>query len=121
MSDFSYINTLTSTAKTTVETNRAQKSVSGLSAESTKEDLEKAAKSFEAYFVEQVLKEVKETFTPEEDDSDSTVSQMKDFYMDSTIQNLAETLVDEFGGTFTDQMVEQMARNYGIDISEKNE
>jgi hypothetical protein len=41
--------------------------------------------------------------------------------MDSTIQSLAETLVDEFGGNFTDQMVEQMARNYGIDISEKAE
>ncbi len=118
MSDFSYINTLTSTAKTTVDTNRAQQSVSGLSSESTKEDLEKAAKSFEAYFVEQMLKEVKETFTSEDEDSDSTVSSMKDFYMDSTIQSLAETLVDEFGGTFTDQMVEQMARNYGIDISE---
>lgn len=118
MSDFSYINTLTSTAKTTVDTNRAQKSVSGLNANSTKEELESAAKSFEAYFVEQMLKEVKETFTSEED-SDSTVSQMKDFYMDSTIQSLSETLVDEFGGNFTDQMVEQMARNYGIDISEE--
>ena len=117
MSDFSYINNLTSTAKTTLDTNRAKSSVSGLSSESSKEDLEKAAKSFEAYFVEQMLKEVKETFTSGED-SDPTISQMKDFYMDSTIQSMAETLVDEFGGTFTDQMVEQMARNYGIDISE---
>ncbi len=120
MSDFSYINNITSTAQSTIDTSRVQNGVSGLNANSTKEELEAAAKSFEAYFVEQMLKEVKETFTSEED-SDSTVSQTKDFYMDSTIQSLAETLVDEFGGSFTDQMVEQMARNYGIDISEKAE
>ncbi len=117
MDGLSYINSLTSQANDTISSNRAQSKVNGLGTTSTKEELESAAKSFEAYFVEQILKEVKETFT-EEEDSDATVSQMKDFYMDATISSMAEMLVDEFGGNFTDQMVEQMARNYGINISE---
>lgn len=91
---------------------------SGLSSSSTKAELEDAAKSFEAYFVEQILKEMKESVDSTNSDEDSTVSQYTDFYMDSTLQSLAEELVDEFGGNFTDSMVEQMARNYGIDISE---
>jgi len=39
---------------------------------------------------------------------------MTEFYMDSTIQNLASTMVKEYGGNFTKDLVAQMKRNYGI-------
>ena len=43
------------------------------------------------------------------------MSQYKDMYMDSTIQQLASEMVSEYGGTLTDDLVAQMKRNYGID------
>ena len=91
----------------------AKNAASGLSLESTREELTEAAKSFEAYFVEQVIKEVKDSVDLF-GDTDSTTGMTADFYLDSTIQTLARELVDEFGGSFTEDMVDQMARNYGV-------
>lgn len=96
-------------------------SLTGLSSTSSREDLEKAAKTFESYFVEQIIKEQKkinDALSSEE--KDSTISQYTDLYMDSTIQDLSDTIVDQYGGTFTDTMVDQMMANYGIrDSGEK--
>lgn len=96
-------------------------SLTGLSSTSSREDLEKAAKTFESYFVEQIIKEQKkinDALSSEE--KDSTISRYTDLYMDSTIQDLSDTIVDQYGGTFTDTMVDQMMANYGIkDSGEK--
>ena len=48
------------------------------------------------------------------------MNQYTDFYMDSTLQTLAEDIVDKCGGNLTDTLVSQMARNYGIDISDES-
>ena len=91
----------------------AKNAASGLSLESTREELTEAAKSFEAYFVEQVIKEVKDSVDIF-GDMDSTTGMTADFYLDSTIQTLARQLVDEYGDSFTEDLVDQMARNYGV-------
>jgi flagellar protein FlgJ len=57
---------------------------------------------------------VKETFT-DEDDEDSTMSQYKDLCMDNVIQLVADDIVDEVGETYTQQLYEQMKRNYNIE------
>lgn len=116
----SYLDNLTTQATTKNTADGVTSKVSGLSSQSTKEELEAAAKSFESYFVEQILKEMKESVDDVNQDSDASLSQYTDFYMDSTIQTLAEELVEEFGGNFTDSMVEQMARNYGINLEESD-
>lgn len=110
----SYLDTTSANAKNAARAGAAQSALSGLSSESSVEDLKEAVESFEAYMVEQVLKQLKETMTSEED-SDATMSQYKDMYMDSTIQELAKNLVSEYGGTLTDELVEQMKINYGIE------
>ena len=38
-----------------------------------------------------------------------------DMYMDATIQQLAGEMVSEYGGSLTDQLVDQMKRYYGIE------
>lgn len=86
-----------------------------LSANSTDEELTEAVKSFESYFVEQLLKEFKETkeiFGG--DSSDTSISMMSDLYMDSTISDLATELVDKYAGNLTEQLVEHMKLSYGI-------
>ena len=70
--------------------------------------------SFESYMLEQVIKQMKDSVTSD-DDQDSTMSQYTDMYMDATIQQLAGEMVSEYGGSLTDQLVDQMKRNYGIE------
>lgn len=94
--------------------NKTKDSLSGINKETTEEELRDAVKSFETYFVEQVLKEVKET-TKFTDKESSSVSQMTDYFMDTTMTTMAEQLVDELGGTLTDQWVDSLKRNYGIE------
>ncbi len=91
----------------------------GLSSASSREEMEEAAKSFEAYFVEQVMKEVKDSVDLF-GDADSATSMTTDYYLDATISTLARQLVDEYGQSFTDDMVDQMMRNYGVKESSKN-
>lgn len=89
------------------------KSVSGLSKDSSEEEITKAVKDFEVYFMEQVIKQMKETMTMEEKSNDS-MSMYKDLYLDSAITQIATQLVDDLGGNVTDDFVQQIMRNYGI-------
>ena len=111
----SYLNTTASNAASSSNAAAATDSIKGISSKSTKEEVEAAAKSFESYFVEQAIKEVKKSIDSiNGDDEDSTVSMYSDFYLDSTIQKLSEELVDQLGDSFTKTMVENMTRTYGI-------
>lgn len=102
--------------KSSEKANNATSALSGLSKDSSDEEFEKAVKSFETYMVEQVIKKVKDSITSINDDDDnSTISQYKDLYMDSAVTTLAEQLVDELGGSLTDDLVAQLKRNYNID------
>ena len=55
-------------------------------------------KDFESYFVEQMLKELKETFTDSDKDADSTAARYKDYFMDTAIEQVADQLLDEVWG-----------------------
>ena len=101
----------------------AKKAAEGLSAESTRAEMTEAAKSFEAYFVEQVLKEMKDSVEIFGEDADMTTTMTSDYYLDATISTIAKELVDEYGDSFTEDMVDQMMRNYGVpaDASETSE
>lgn len=93
-------------------------SISGVSSDSSEEELLSVCKDFESYFVEEVLKEVKENLISDDDedkDKDSSLSTLTDFHMDSTIELLADEIVDQVGENYTQQLYEQMKRNYGIE------
>lgn len=95
---------------------------SGISKNSSKEELTNAAKTFESYFVEQVIKEVKKTNDElkGDDDTDAYAQQMSDMYMDTTIQTLASDIVDDYGDRFTEDMVKNMQAQYGITDTDRS-
>lgn len=110
----SYYDTVSSNAQSSSRSDKATIALSGLSSDSSEEDLVNAVESFESYMLEQVIKQMKDSVTSD-DDQDSTMSQYTDMYMDATIQQLAGEMVSEYGGSLTDQLVDQMKRNYGIE------
>lgn len=120
----SYLNSLTSQAsnlKNSQQASDVEKAASGLSKNSSKEELTNAVKTFESYFVEQVMKEIKKSTDDlnSDDDSDTYAKQVSDMNMDYTIQTIASEIVDKYGDRFTDEMVSNMEAQYGItDTSE---
>ena len=56
---------------------------------------------------------MKETFTDDDEES-SMASQYTDTFMDYAIEDIADMLLDEVGGNMTQQLFEQMKRNYNI-------
>ncbi len=108
---------LADTGKHAVAANSAsslQGSLKNLSSESTEEELKQVCKDFESYFVEEILKEVKESMLSEEEERENSLSTLTDYHMDSVIEKIADQVVDEAGASFTQQLYEQMKRNYGI-------
>lgn len=102
----------------TAKTDSLKNSVHGLSSNSSDEELMEVLKDFESYFVEQMIKQMKETFT--DDDKESSVaSQYTDTFMDYAIEDIADILLDEVGGNMTQQLFEQMKRNYNIPTVEE--
>ena len=108
---------LADTGKSTMAANNAsslQSSLKNLSSESTDEELMQVCKDFESYFVEEILKEVKESML-EKEEGDNSLSTLTDYHMDSVIEMIADEVVDEVGASFTQQLYEQMKCNYNID------
>lgn len=97
----------------TAKTDSLKNSVNGLSSNSTDEELMEVLKDFESYFIEQMIKQMKETFTDDEEES-SVASQYTDTFMDYAIEDVADMLLEEVGGNMTQQLFEQMKRNYNI-------
>ncbi len=95
-------------------TSELKSSLGNISSDSTDEELMQVCKDFESYFVEEVLKEVKENMLSEEEEGDSALSTLTDFHMDSVIEMVADQVVDEVATSFTQQLYEQMKRNYNI-------
>lgn len=79
------------------------------------DELMDACKQFEAYFVEQMFKEMMKTI-PSESESSGSMNSMLDFYKDEMVQSIAEETANQNGGLGLAQMLyEQMRRNYGLD------
>lgn len=79
----------------------------------TDEELKEVCKEFEAYFVEQVLKEVEKTI-PKSEEEDAAMSQLTDFYKDEVVKSLAEDVCEKQNLGLAQQMYEQMKRNYSL-------
>ena len=101
------------------KTDSLKNSINGLSSNSTEEELKEVLKDFESYFIEQMIKQMKETFTSDDEES-SVASQYTDTFMDYAIEDIADILLDEIGGNMTQQLFEQMKRNYNIPTVEEN-
>ncbi len=98
---------------TASKTDSLQNSALRLSSNSTEEELMDVLKDFESYFIEQMIKEMKDTFTDEDEES-SMASQYTDTFMDYAIEEVADMMLEEVGSSMTQQLFEQMKRNYNI-------
>ena len=112
--------TAANNSATTAKTDSIKESALGLSSNSTEEELLEVLKDFESYFIEQMIKQMKETFTNEDEES-SMASQYTDTFMDYAIEEVADLMLDEMGGSMTKQLFEQMKRNYNIPTVEEKE
>lgn len=84
--------------------------------QATDDELLEACKEFEAYFLEQVFKEMQKTvdcFKEEGSDSDPN-STLVDYFKDNTIQELAATSTETQGLGLAQTLYEQMKRNYNL-------
>lgn len=112
----SYINAVTNQAQNNAATSKTSKvnsSINNINVTSTKEELTDAVKSFEQYFVEEMLKTMKDSvkaFSSDKDKSDP----LTDYYMDFAIKEVAQQMVDQYGERITKDFVSQILRNYGI-------
>jgi flagellar protein FlgJ len=77
------------------------------------EELMDACKQFEAYFLEQVFKEMEKTIV-KADDEDTSTSQLQDYFKDETIKELAEQSTDQNSLGLAQMLYEQMKRNYDV-------
>lgn len=78
------------------------------------EELMDACKEFEAYFLEQMFKEMMKTIPSDEETSGST-SSMLSFYKDEMVKNLASDSTKQNSLGLAQMLYEQMCRNYGLD------
>ena len=53
--------------------------------------------------------------TEDEEDEDSSLATLTDFHMDSVIEEISDKVLDQSGMNLTQQLYEQMKRNYGIE------
>lgn len=106
---------MTSTTASVNNTASLTNSLNGVSSSKTEEELMEVCKDFSSYFIEEVLKEVKENMTMEDEDADSSMQTLTDYHMDAVIQDMADEMLDQSGSGFTQQLFEQMKRNYNID------
>ncbi len=80
----------------------------------TDEELMDVCKQFEAYFLEQMLKEMVKTI-PTTESSSASMSTLTDYYKDEMIRNLAEESTEHNSLGLAQMLYEQMRRNYGLD------
>lgn len=93
--------------------NALQNRLNGNLGNASEEELMSVCKEFEAYFVEQVMKEVEKTI-PKNEEEDASMSQLKDYFKEEMIQNLSEQICEQQELGLAQQMYEQMKRNYNL-------
>ena len=98
----SMLNTTNTDATTNYNANALKKSLNGVSSDTSADELMQVCKDFESYFVEEVIKEVKKNLLPDDEEKDA-------------VEKIADELIDQVGGNFTQSLYEQMKRNYNID------
>ena len=80
---------------------------------STDDELLDACKEFEAYFLEQMFKEMMKTI-PESETTSSYSSNLIDYYKDNMIQEIAGNSTEQNSLGLAQMLYEQMKRNYGL-------
>ena len=80
----------------------------------TDDELMDACKQFEAYFLEQMFKEMMKTI-PESDETSSSNSQLMDYYKDEMVQQIASDSTERTALKPTNQQTDSMRTKNGDD------
>ena len=80
----------------------------------TDDELMDACKQFEAYFLEQMFKEMMKTI-PENEETSSSNSQLMDYYKDEMVQQIASDSTEQNSLGLAQMLYEQMKRNYNLE------
>lgn len=81
----------------------------------TDDELMEACKEFEAYFLEQMFKEMMKTIPKNDDEESGSASTMMDYCQEQMIQSLASDSTENNSLGLAQMLYEQMKRNYGLD------
>lgn len=110
----SYYSDITATQAQTAQAQKLQQTVSADYNNATSEELMEACKEFEAYFLEQMFKEMEKTI-PNNDNEDPTTQRLVDYFKDNAIQQIASESTESNSLGLAQMLYEQMKRNYGIE------
>ncbi|RKM60227.1 MULTISPECIES: hypothetical protein [unclassified Butyrivibrio] len=92
-----------------------QNKISSTSKESTDEELWAACKGFEAYFLEQMYKEMQKSVDAlKPETQDRSTNTLVNFFKDQTLQDICADSVDSQSNGFAKMLYENLKRNYDI-------
>lgn len=94
---------------------KLQNKLEGDYSKATDDELMDVCKEFEAYFLEQMFKEMVKTI-PESEESSGSTSSLMDYYKDEMIKNVAADSTENNSLGLAQMLYEQMRRNYGLDV-----
>lgn len=112
--DASMLN-MNSTVANNYNADKVTNTLNGVSSGTSDDELMEVCKDFQSYFIEEIIKEVKQNMTLEDEEEDSSLSTLTDFHMDSAVELISDQILDQSGMGFTQQLYEQMKRNYGLE------
>lgn len=92
---------------------RLSNTLSGDLSNATDEELMAVCKDFEAYFVEQVMKEMKKMI-PKPENKDASMGQLRDYFEEEMIQEYAKKTTESTDLGIAQTLYEQMKRNYNL-------
>ncbi|MBQ9590738.1 MAG: hypothetical protein IJR29_11230 [Butyrivibrio sp.] len=89
--------------------------ISNVSSKSSEDELWAACKSFEAYFLEQMFKEMQKSVDAiKPETGDNSTSTLVDYFKGETLQDICETSVETQSNGFAQMLYENLKRNYDI-------
>ena len=110
-SNSAFVNTVSDNAKAASDdmSKKLKKDMSG----STDEELMDVCKEFEAYFIEQVFKNMKKSMVPQSESMSGADATLKDFYEDKLMSEYAAGAARQSSNGLAQMLYEQMKRNVG--------
>ncbi|MCR4741146.1 MAG: rod-binding protein [Lachnospiraceae bacterium] len=108
-----YLDMLNQANRTVSSGNDIEKKLKSDRSQATDEELMGVCKEFEAYFIEQVFKEMKKSVNITEA-SDKATQSVLDYYGDNLLSEYAKSAADQQENGLAKMLYEQMKRNYGL-------
>ena len=80
------------------------------------EELMEACKEFEAYFTEQIFKNMRKSMVPASEEDSGSMSTLKNYFEDELWKNYSSAAADQSNNGLAQMLYEQMKRNLGTEL-----